>query len=106
MMLKFDDNAISMTEPFLPNRQQKVTLPSGCSERIQLYQGVPQGTVLGPLFINIYVNDMQHMIGETSELVQYADDTMIYASHGNIEEAISILENEIDKLIHFSSVIV
>ena len=49
---------------------------------------------------------MQHMIGETSELVQYADDTMIYASHGNIEEAISILENEIDKLIHFSSVIV
>ena len=41
------------------------------------------------------------MIGETSELVQYADDTMIYTSHGNIEEPISILENDIDKLIHF-----
>ena len=33
---------------------------------------------------------MQQMIGETSELVQYADDTMIYTSHGNIEEAISL----------------
>ena len=94
MMLKFDDNAMSMMESFLTNRQQKVTLPSGCSEWIQLYQGVPQGTLLGPLLFNIYVNYMQQMIGETSELVQYADDTMIYTSHENIEEAISLLENE------------
>ena len=100
-MLKFDDNAMSMMESFLTNRQQEVTLPSVCSEWIQLYQGVPQGTVLGPLLFNIYVNDMQQTIGETSELVQYADDTMIYTSHGDIEEAISHLENEIDKLIHF-----
>ena len=47
-MLKIDDNAMSMMESFLINRQQKVTLPSGCSDWIQLYQGVPQGTVLGP----------------------------------------------------------
>ena len=32
---------------------------------------------------------MKQMIGETSELVQNADDTMIYPSHGNIEETIS-----------------
>ena len=68
MMLKFDDNGMSMMESFLTNRQQKVTLPSGCSEWIQLYRGVPQGTVLGPLILNIYVNDMQQMIGKTSEL--------------------------------------
>ena len=61
---------MSMMESFLTNRQQKVTLPSGCSEWIQLYQGVPQGTVFGPLLFNIYVNDMQQIIGETSELVQ------------------------------------
>ena len=47
-MIKIDDNAMSMMESFLINREQKVTLPSGCSEWIQLYQGVPQGTVLGP----------------------------------------------------------
>ena len=61
---------MSMMESFLTNRQQKVTLPSGCSEWIQLYHGVPQGTVFGPLLFNIYVNDMQQIIGETSELVQ------------------------------------
>ena len=100
MMLKFDDNAMSMMESFLTSGQQEVTLLSDCSEWIQLYQGVPQGTVLGPHLFNIFVNDMQQMIGETSELVQYADDTMVYTSHGNIEEAISLLENEIDKLIY------
>ena len=40
------------------------------------------------------------MIEKTSKLVHYADEIMIYTSNGNIEEAISILENEIDKLIH------
>ena len=33
-ILKFDDNAMSMMESVLTNRQQKVTLPSGCSEWI------------------------------------------------------------------------
>ena len=41
--------------------------------------GVPQGSLLGPLLFNLYVNDMNYFI-TSSSLRIYADDTTEYAS--------------------------
>ena len=40
---------------------------------------VPQGSLLGPLLFNMYVNDLNYFITNTS-LRLYADDTTEYAS--------------------------
>ena len=42
--------------------------------------GVPQGSILGPLPFNIFMNDLVYMI-ENCKMLNYADNTKIYLSH-------------------------
>ena len=71
------------------------------SDWIELHQGVPQGTILGPLLFNIYVNRMKEYITEKCELIQYADDTMIFSANTNEKKALKNLEENIKKVKKF-----
>ena len=56
------------------------------SEKVELYQGVPQGTILGPLRFNIHVIDMRQNI---APILQYADDTMLYPANEDLEQSLT-----------------
>ena len=47
------------------------------SDWIELKQGVPQNTPLGPLLFNLYVNDLTGQIMEDARIIQYADDCLL-----------------------------
>ena len=42
--------------------------------------GESQGSILGPMLFNIFMNDLTYAIQEC-KLINYADDTKIYLSH-------------------------
>ena len=88
-----------MVKSYLTERYQKITLPNCSSDWIKLYQGVPQGTVLGPLLFNIYVNDMENVNDNQCKIIQYPDDTRIFCSHEEPEKAKSAVEKIVRKLV-------
>ena len=58
----------------LLNRTQQVVLEGKHSEKSNVKSGVPQGTVLGPLFFLLYINDMSNNI--SSNLKLFADGNL------------------------------
>ena len=76
---------ISWIRSYLTNRSFFVKIDSSSSTSTSISTGVPQGSVLGPLFFVLFISPVANVINpdlaETSSLVsfhQYADDTQLY----------------------------
>ena len=74
----FSRDFLSWSLSYLSNRKQYVQIDAKQSKPMTTYFGLPQGSILGPLFFNLYVNGLQDSLA--SRQIQYADDTTIYES--------------------------
>lgn len=55
-------------------------------------KGTPQGAVLSPLLANIYLNELDHLIGEKYCMVRYADDFIILTTNeAEAQQALKIV---------------
>ncbi len=72
----------------MSNRTQSVRLNNNISSIQSIAYGVPQGSILGPILFNIYVNDVADHITDCL-LVQYADDTQFL--HTNTVDNLNLL---------------
>ena len=75
----FSQSALDLVSSYLLGRKQRVKLQGTFSSYSIVKAGVPQGSLLGPLLFNIFINDLNFCAPSIS-LRLYADDTTGYAS--------------------------
>ena len=63
-------------ESYLSDRRQRVVLQGVYSEWLPVTSGVPQGSILGPLIVIVYSNDIQTYI-QKSNLALFADESKL-----------------------------
>ena len=75
----FRDDSLEWIFSYLDGRRQKVTTSQGESSWSEVFNGVPQGSVLGPLLFTVLVSDLRDAI-KRGTYHMYADDTQLYYS--------------------------
>ena len=73
----FSPSSLNWVLNYLTSRKQFVQINDKQSDLESVHFGIPQGSILGPVLFNLYVNDLQ---GTASGCCcfQYADDTTVY----------------------------
>ena len=72
-----EGNLLKLLENYLTDRQQRVVLNGQTSSWQNVYAGVPQGSILGPLLFLIYINDLPE--GLTSMCKIFIDDASLFS---------------------------
>ena len=81
-----------MIHSYLNNREQRVRIDNEFSKWSNIKDGVPQGSILGPLFLNIHICDLFYIM-RNWPVANYADDTTPYTGGKNTQDVITSLEN-------------
>ena len=73
------NGALDWIESYLSNRSHTVIIQNEESSRYCISQGVPQGSVLGPLLFTLYTTPLESLIDKHNvHKMFYADDTQLY----------------------------
>ena len=105
LLYKLEQNGIkglllNILKDFLKSRKQRVVLNGQHSSWSDVLAGVPQGSILGPLLFLIYINDLSDGLNCNPKL--FADDTSLFSTVYNINDATNTLNNDLNKITEWA----
>ena len=87
---------LKLIESFLSNRYQRVLLNGQSSTWLTIIAGVPQDSILGPLFFFIYINNYSKTLSSITKL--FADDTSILSVVHDVDLSAKQLNDDLNKI--------
>ena len=81
-------NSLETMRNYLSNCWQRTKINATFSSWSELLKGVPQGSFLGPILFNVFLNDLLLVLKDTD----FADDTSPHACNFSLDELLMCLE--------------
>ena len=94
------NSACSLLQSYLSNRKQMVKLGHFKRTFLKIIKGVPQGSIPGPLFFNIFLNNIFYFV-KKSNLYNYANYNNLSYSHPDLLETKNVLTSESEYVIEW-----
>jgi len=92
-------SSIKWFTSYLYKRKQIVMINDVLSEEMEIICGVPQGSVLGPIFFILYINSICNLKID-GKITTYADDTCLLFSGPTWNSVYQKSENELTKVVN------
>ena len=92
--------AVNLLASYLSDRKQQVKIGNVTSKWADISKGVPQGSILGPLLFNVFINDIFYFI-QKGTLYNYSDDNSLSFHSPNFDNLLHFLQNASKTLIEW-----
>jgi hypothetical protein len=89
--------ALTLLKSYLTNRYQKCQIKNSFSSEQLIKCGVPQSSILGPLFFLLCINDLPECLNKTKPRL-FADDTNLTASGDSITDVVTVVNSDLENL--------